>query len=61
MGAQNLVKWGICDVETAVDLVTEAPRKAIDILGLNDNPTARELIRWHFDEEDKELSWQRLE
>ena len=60
-GAQNLAKWGICDVETAIDLVTEAPRKAIDLPGLNDNATARELIRWHFNEESKELSWQRLE
>ena len=60
-GAQNLVKWGICDVETAINLVTEAPRKAINLPGLNDNATAKELIRWHFDEKDKELSWQRLE
>ena len=60
-GAQNLAKWGICEVETAIDLVTEAPRKAIKLPGLNDNATARELIRWHFDEESKELSWQRLE
>ena len=60
-GAQNLANWGICNVETAIDLVTEAPRKAIKLPGLNDNATARELIRWHFDEESKELSWQRLE
>ena len=60
-GAKNLVKWGICDVETAIELVTEAPRKAIRLPGLNDNATARELLRWHFDEDSKELSWQRLE
>lgn len=60
-GAQNLVKWGICPVETAIELVTEAPRKAIDLPGLNENATARELIRWHFDEDTKQLSWKRLE
>ncbi len=61
VGAQNLVKWGICNVETAIDLVTEAPRKAIYLPGLNDNTTAKELIRWHFDEKSKELYWKRLE
>lgn len=60
-GAQNLTKWGICEVETAIELVTEAPRKAIDLPGLNQNATARELIRWHFNEDNKELSWERLE
>ena len=60
-GAQNLAKWGICDVETAIELVTEAPRKAINLPGLNDNANARELIRWHFDQDSKELSWLRLE
>lgn len=61
VGAQNLVKWGICDVETAIELATEAPRKAINLPGLNGGATANELIRWHFDEDTKELSWQRLE
>lgn len=61
VGAQNLVKWGICDVETAIELATEAPRKAINLSGLNDGVTAKKLIRWHFDENTKELSWQRLD
>ena len=61
VGAQNLVKWGICDVETAIELVTEAPRKAMNLPGLNGGATANKLIRWHFDENTKELSWQRLE
>ncbi|KST61887.1 N-acetylglucosamine-6-phosphate deacetylase [Mastigocoleus testarum] len=61
VGAQNLVKWGICDVETAIELATEAPRKAMNLPGLNGGAMANKLTRWHFDEKSKELSWQRLE
>ncbi len=59
IGAQNLVKWGICDVEAAIKLVTEAPRKAINLQGISLEQEAN-LLRWHFDVENKNLSWQRL-
>jgi N-acetylglucosamine-6-phosphate deacetylase len=58
VGAQNLVKEGICDVETAIALATIAPRRAIS---LPTNPIGQpaNLLRWH-QSDCGELSWQRL-
>jgi N-acetylglucosamine-6-phosphate deacetylase len=58
VGVQNLVKWG-CDVETAITLATEAPRQAIGLPGISPNQRAN-LLRWHWDEATKELTWQRI-
>ncbi|MEH2173129.1 N-acetylglucosamine-6-phosphate deacetylase [Nostoc sp.] len=59
VGVQNLVKWGICDVETAILLATTAPRQAIGLPGIVKSQAAN-LLRWYWDEETKELTWQRL-
>ena len=59
VGVQNLVKWGICDVGTAIKLATDSPRQAIGLPGMDINQPAN-LLRWHFDEVTKELTWQRL-
>lgn len=59
-GVQNLVRWGICSVETAIALATEAPRKAIGLAGLAPGQSANQLLRWHYEPEIRELSWQRL-
>ncbi|MEH2204263.1 MAG: N-acetylglucosamine-6-phosphate deacetylase [Nostoc sp.] len=59
VGVQNLVKWGICDVETAILLATTAPRQAIGLPGIVKSQAAN-LLRWHWDEATKELTWQRL-
>ncbi|MEY2915018.1 MAG: N-acetylglucosamine-6-phosphate deacetylase [Cyanobacteriota bacterium] len=59
IGVQNLVKWQVCDIETAIDLATNAPRKAIDLPTFSPNQPAH-LLRWHYDPVGKELSWQRL-
>ncbi len=59
VGVQNLVKWGICDVETAILLATDAPRQAIGLTGIAKSQPAN-LLRWHWDEATKELTWQRL-
>ncbi|XHX79615.1 MAG: N-acetylglucosamine-6-phosphate deacetylase [Stenomitos frigidus ULC029] len=58
VGAQKLVKWGICDVETAIALATIAPRRAI---GLPTNPIGQpaSLLRWH-QLDSGALTWQRL-
>lgn len=58
-GVQNLVKWGICDVETAIFLATDAPRQAINLPKLTPGQAAS-LLRWHWDENTRELSWKRL-
>ncbi|MEH2407761.1 N-acetylglucosamine-6-phosphate deacetylase [Nostoc sp.] len=58
VGVQNLVKWGICDVESAIALATNAPRKAIGLPGIIKSQSAN-LLRWHWDETTKELTWQR--
>lgn len=59
-GVQNLVRWGICSVETAIALATEAPRKAIGLRGMGPGQPANQLLRWHQDVVTGELSWQRL-
>ena len=58
-GVQNLVKWGICDVESAIALATDSPRKAIGLSGII-GKSATQLLRWHLDEPTKELTWHRL-
>jgi N-acetylglucosamine-6-phosphate deacetylase len=60
VGVQNLVKWGICDLENAISLATIAPRHAIlQEPGFAQNQRAN-LLRWHLDKDTKELTWQRL-
>ncbi|PPS42658.1 N-acetylglucosamine-6-phosphate deacetylase [Chroococcidiopsis sp. TS-821] len=59
VGVQKLVRWDICDVESAIALATTAPRKAIhlpEFIGSN----ASQLLRWHWDDTTKELTWRRL-
>ncbi len=58
-GVQNLVKWGICDVESAIALATESPRKAMGLSGIIGKP-ATQLLRWNLDAATKELTWHRL-
>ena len=59
VGVQNLMKWGICDVESAIALATNAPRQAIGLPGIAKSQPAN-LLRWHWDETIKELTWKRV-
>jgi len=67
VGVQNLVQWGICEVESAyafgigeaIALATEAPRQAISLPGIAVGQPAQ-LLRWHLDEDTSQLTWQRL-
>lgn len=59
VGVQNLVKWGICEVEMAIALATVAPRRAIGLPGIVQAQLA-DLLRWHLDKVTQELSWQRI-
>ncbi len=59
VGAQNLVRWGICTVEQAIALATIAPRQAIGLpTGLIGQPA--NFLRWHCSELG-ELTWHRLD
>jgi N-acetylglucosamine-6-phosphate deacetylase len=58
-GVQNLVKWGICDAESAIALATESPRSAIGISGIIGKP-ATQLLRWNLNAATKELTWHRF-
>ncbi len=68
VGVKNLVKWGICDVETGINLATIAPRKAlgidIEIIGKSGNNLLRWRVNnvgvWYPNQQDIELSWQRI-
>ncbi len=59
-GVKNLVRWGVCDVETAIALATETPRKAIGLPGIGIGQSAHQLLRWHLAPDSKTLTWQRL-
>ncbi|MBD2435241.1 N-acetylglucosamine-6-phosphate deacetylase [Nostoc sp. FACHB-110] len=58
-GVQNLVKWGICDVEKAITLATNAPRQALNLPVISPGQRAN-LLRWHWDDSQQALTWQRL-
>ncbi|YAI81983.1 MAG: N-acetylglucosamine-6-phosphate deacetylase [cyanobacterium endosymbiont of Rhopalodia sterrenbergii] len=58
-GLENLVKWGICEVKTAISLGTESPRKAINLPGFSIGQPAH-LLRWHWDQTSRILNWKRL-
>ena len=58
VGVANLVKWG-CGVEQAIAMATESPRKAISLSGLEIGQQAN-LLRWHWDEAQQNLSWSRI-
>ncbi len=58
VGAQNLVKWGICEVEPAIALATTAPRRAIALSDSYLHQPAH-LLQWHL-HNTGDLSWQRL-
>lgn len=68
VGVQNLVRWGICEVESAyafgvgeaIALATVAPRQAIGLSGLDIGTPATQLLRWNLNESTKELTWQRI-
>ena len=59
VGVKNLVEWDICSLESAIAMATESPRKAISLPGISIGQPAN-LLRWHWDEEKAELTWQRL-
>ena len=59
VGVQNLVEWGLCEIESAIALATESPRHAIGLPGIGVGQPAN-LLRWHWHEDTSKLSWQRL-
>ena len=59
VGVQNLIKWGICEEETAINLATNAPRQAINLSTFAINQPAN-LLRWKWNEVAKEMVWNRL-
>jgi N-acetylglucosamine-6-phosphate deacetylase len=60
VGVQNLVKWGICQVEDAIALATDSPRHAIGLSSHIIGSRIHQLLRWHFQETTRELTWERL-
>ena len=59
VGVENLVKWG-CDLEKAIAMATESPRKAINLSGIEIGQQAN-LLRWHWDEVEQKLSRSRID
>jgi N-acetylglucosamine-6-phosphate deacetylase len=46
-GADNLLAWGLCDPERAIDLVSHAPRRAIGLPPWDTTAgSAYRLLRW---------------
>ena len=59
LGVQNLVRWGVCDLGSAIALATNSPRKAMNLLGIISSPAAN-LLRWDGDGSNRQITWQRL-
>jgi N-acetylglucosamine-6-phosphate deacetylase len=61
VGAQNLLKWGLCSVEEAIALATLAPRRAIGLPDRVEQAVGQsaQLLRWAI-ADSGELQWQRL-
>ncbi len=59
VGVKNLVEWGICDVGQAIAMATESPRQAIGLPGMSVGQPAQ-FLRWHWNEIERVLTWQRL-
>lgn len=58
-GVTNLVNWGVCEIGSAIALATESPREALGEEGLAVGQPAN-LLRWHWDESARHLTWQRI-
>jgi len=58
VGADNLVKWG-CNIEQAIAMTTESPRKAIGLAGIGIGQQAN-LLRWHWHEAEGKLRRSRI-
>ena len=58
VSVENLVKWG-CNIERAIAMATESPRKAIGLPGISKGQPAN-LLRWHWDEVEQKLLWSRI-
>ncbi|AFZ35369.1 N-acetylglucosamine 6-phosphate deacetylase [Stanieria cyanosphaera PCC 7437] len=59
-GVNNLVEWEICSLEKAIAMATQSPRQAIGLSGIAVGQPAN-LLRWHWDETEQNLTWQRLD
>jgi N-acetylglucosamine-6-phosphate deacetylase len=58
-GVKNLVRWHLCDVETAIAMATHTPREALGEATIAPTQPAT-LLRWHWDTKERQLSSQRL-
>jgi N-acetylglucosamine-6-phosphate deacetylase len=58
-GAQQLLEWGVCSVESAIAMVTDAPRRVLGLPCLEEDQPAQ-LLRWHWQASSQTLTWQRL-
>ncbi len=69
-GVKNLAEWGICSVEDAIVLATDAPRKAIGEFPMAGSKSRQrqyvgrsihQLLQWTWEEATQELTWKRFE
>jgi N-acetylglucosamine-6-phosphate deacetylase len=58
-GVDNLVQWGVCDLEQGIILATEAPRLAIG-LPVEYRGQVATLMRWQFDEQSGVMARSRI-
>jgi N-acetylglucosamine-6-phosphate deacetylase len=58
-GVQNLVKWNICTVETAIALATESPRQAIALKPFQIGEKSH-FLQWDLTPHQDQLRWKRL-
>lgn len=60
VGVENLVKWRISSIESAIALATESPRVALGLPGMSVGHPAY-LLQWHWEKASDRLTWKRLD
>ncbi len=58
IGVENLIKWNICDIKTAIKLATKSPREALGLSSEITTGIKANLLRWHWDNQQEKLQWQ---
>lgn len=58
-GVVNLIKWGICEVEQAINFATYIPRLAMGKQGISVGKKGH-FLRWFTDSHNNNLCWERV-
>lgn len=59
VAVENLVRWDICGIESAIAMATIVPRQVIGLPTIEVGQSTN-LLRWHLDQVSNKLTWERF-